>query len=157
MFNSMNDIYHIIDNWLLISGYWDLDDEGKKLAIDKALREYLAHQICFYDLSGGATMPALVKSTPQTLMEGLEHLVDSKYHGETLRHVVHYIINVASNMQKYAIVWQVQEDEGLIQNPQVNYTSEGIWDSLVTHKDTKYSVAFKVAYEALNRNVTLKK
>lgn len=152
---TMMDIYYSIDMRIVSLGYWDLDDEGKKMIVDFALKEYLANHVS----KNGSKEPfeVLMTKSIEELISILDCQIPDSQKFDTLRHIIHYILNISGTMQGFSIIWEVSQEEKHIKNPEALFNNEGKWDTFVSHKETSYLDAFKVAYQTYEQSIALKK
>ena len=152
---EMNDIYHKVDTTLILSNYWNIEDEERKLLVDHALRYYLADKISVMDER--KTFDELVEKSTIELLNYLEGHLSEFEKKDSLRHVIHYVINLTSNLQEYAVVWEESQDEQFIEQPLAVFDDNGKWDRFITHHETSYVKAFEVAYDVLQNKFSFKR
>lgn len=150
----MDDIYTTIDNILLENNYWGLDDSEKVEQVELALRTYLAKKLAQIDTRDNVSEERLKNLPVIGLIQLIEYQMDPDVKQETLAHVIHYIINIASNIQEYAVVWHESEEIGYKWQPATTFNQDRKWDTLTTHKLTPYTEIYKSAYYALKNVVS---
>jgi len=64
-------------------------------------------------------------------------------------------LNLVSNIQGYAIIWEESAEEKYIQTPEILYNDDGLWDRFITNRETSFTAAFNVAYEQLSNSFSL--
>lgn len=129
---EMRDIYSKVDSNVVKNGFWQKDIEGKKTLIQQELKRYTASKIAELDQSKSLPDTSLDQVDIVELVEMLSTMIPKEKHFDTLRHFIHYILNVASNLQGYSIIWQCEENPELENNPIINFDIDGKWNSLTT-------------------------
>ena len=148
------DIYNTIDINLLENDYYNQDIIGKKTLIDKYLKEYAISKIL--EINKVKTIQIDENASINELVRLLSELIPQEKHFDTIRHFTHYILNVASNLQNFAIVWWVDGESDLIENPVADFNIEEKWESITTHEQTSYLKTFDFAYDTF-RNKFMQK
>ena len=64
-----------------------------------------------------------------------------------MRHLTHFMLNIAGEMQGWSITWWDEQDEQFIDNPLIKFNEEGKIDSLTTHKSSSYVQTFKFVHD----------
>lgn len=109
-----NDLYYKLNTYAMEKDYNNQSIEEKKNIIEEGLKKYLEEKLS-------------VKEEDNLSMMDLLSILDSKnINKEDINTITHYIIDVASNMQKVQIVWY-----GVYMNtlPEISFKEE-IWDSI---------------------------
>lgn len=145
---NTKDIYYKMNQRLIEENYWALNMKEKKELINNELIKYTVTKIqefnphFKYDQSMDIT----------TLLEIFNNLIDEEEKFETLRHFTHLILNIASSFQEYEIIWWVESDKDLIDNPICDFNEENKWNTLTTHQKTDLIKTFKLVNETFNNN-----
>lgn len=141
--NSFKDIYFKIDINLIRQGFWESDIAIKKNLIDIELRKYIITKI--QELGGyhylnnkNLSVSDLICILASILPEGDKN---------TLCDFTHYILNVARSLQNWYIIWEIEDDETLIETPFVDFDERDKWSSLKTHSKTDYVKTFNFVYD----------
>lgn len=129
---EMRDIYYKVDSNIVKKGFWQKDIEGQKELIQQELKKYTASKIAEIDQSKSLPEASLEQIDIVELVEMLGTMIPKEKHFDTLRHFTHYILNVASNLQGYSIIWSCEENHELKNNPVINFDIDGKWNSLTT-------------------------
>ena len=140
-----NDIYNEVDSRILQQGFWNVDIESKKKLIDQALKEYIVLKIKSLNWSEKVTAEDMCLGVVH-LLQMLANIIPKEEHFDTLRHLTHYILQVAGNLQSYSVTWWVEDEEELIESPLVEFNDKGLWNDLKTHKQTDYVKTFEFTY-----------
>lgn len=153
---KMNDIYYYMDtkldeNWMFVKS---IDD--KKRIFDNAMKEYLLEKISQLGIDGVLESSHKDEVSTVELVEVLGALIPEENHFDTLRHLTHCVINVASFMQRKMIVWYSEEKPEFINNQSALFDSEGYWDSFSTHKEDSYVSDFEFAYDVFMNDFMVK-
>lgn len=145
---NTKDIYYKMNQRLIEENYWALNMKEKKELINNELIKYTVTKIqelnphFKYDQSMDIT----------NLLEIFNNLIDEEEKFEVLRHFSHYIISIASSLQEYEIIWWVESDKDLIDNPICDFNEENKWNTLTTHQKTDLIKTFKLVNETFNNN-----
>lgn len=145
---NTKDIYPKINQRLLEENYWALNIEEKKNLINKEMKKYTLSKI--YELDQKFEYNQETDIT--TLLEILNTYIPEPNKFEVLRHFSHYIISIASSLQEYEIIWWVESDKDLIDNPICDFNEENKWNTLTTHQKTDLIKTFKLVNETFNNN-----
>ena len=124
--------------------------ERKKKLVAACLKTYLASKI-----AEESTEQALILSEKEEvsvcdLVEMLGELIPEEEHFDTMRHLTHFMLNIAGEMQGWAIVWYDEQDEAFIDNSLMTFNEAGKIESLTTHKNSSYVQTFKFVNEIFN-------
>lgn len=60
-------------------------------------------------------------------------------------------------MQGWAVIWKIEENRKSGDSPEVAFVGNGIWEKLVTSKNTDYVETFNFAYHIFNHIFMIKK
>ena len=140
----IRDIYSKIDIQLMKEDYWSLDIEDKKKLIDKTLKQYIIFKI--NEINSNALCEKNKEFSTIELFEVLSSLIPKEEHFETIRHFIHYILQICSNLQGWTIIWWGEENDELVENPLVEFDIDGKWNKLVTDNRTDLVKTFKFVY-----------
>lgn len=138
MLINMMDIYYKVDSSIVNQGFWQKDVEGKKSLIEQELKNYILFKIAEIDKSKSLVNSSLENVELIDLLEILASIIPKEKHFDTLRHFIHYILNVAGNLQNYSIIWWEEEDSKLENNPLIDFDENGIWNSLTTLNEEEH-------------------
>ncbi|MEG2232595.1 MAG: hypothetical protein RRY16_01325 [Bacilli bacterium] len=149
---SINDIYFKMDSNIVSQGFWNTDIEGKKELIDKELKKYLTSKI--QEVNGIIAITDGEESdfNVPSLLQKLANFIPQDQHFDTLRHFIHYIIQVAGTLQGWSITWWGEDEEDLIDSPLIEFDENGLWTNLKTHENTDYVKIFNFVYDIFNNN-----
>ena len=148
------DIYYSVGINLLESDYYRKDINIKKELIDRYLKEYAISKLLELDDSNSNIN--YYELTLNQLVERLSIIIPTEKHFDTIRHFTHYILNIASGIQNFEIMWIIGEKEQLITNPETNFNIVEKWDNFVTHEKTTYLDAFNHSYNTFQNEFMLK-
>lgn len=118
--------------------------------VEKGLKWYINQQNALQEPSKHIQEENLEDVSLQELAEVLGGLIPEERHFDTIRHLTHYVLGIATTIQDYAVVWEVRDDEGLIDNPLSTYDENGKLNKFITHKKTSYVTAFDFALQSLD-------
>lgn len=151
-----NDIYFKVDSSIVNRDFWEVNIEEKKQLIDSELKKYIILKI--KELGNNTSMLNDEKNNTSVndLLKILASIIPEEDHFETLRHFVHYVIQVAGSLQNYAICWWIEEEEKLIDIPVVEFVENGLWSNLKTHKETNYIKTFDFVYDVFTNQFMTK-
>lgn len=143
---TTKDIYYKMNQRLIEENYWALNIEEKKTLINKELIKYTISKI--YELDQKFKYKEETDMT--TLLEILNTYIPEQDKFEVLRHFSHYIISIASNLQEYEIIWWVECNKELIENPICEFNEENKWNTLTTHHKTDLIKTFALVNDTFN-------
>lgn len=141
---TITDIYYQIDSKIMEQGFYEGDIARKKQLIDENLKEYIGSKIA--ELNSGVLLERTKEISVVEYLAYLASLIPPEEHFNTLRHFVHYILNVAGNLQGFSILWWCEEKPELIEKPIIEFDTEGKWEKLITHEKTDYVQTFAFGY-----------
>lgn len=153
---NMSDIYYTIDSYMVENGFNKTNIEGKKALLESGLKKYMSNKITSIDPSKSIKDDDLDNISVNDLAITLGELIPEEEHTDTLRHLTHYVLGVAGAVQGYSIVWFTEDEPTYIASPLVEFTEQGKWDSLKTHRDTSYVTAFEFAYDVFKNTLMSK-
>ena len=154
--NDMRDIYYQIGIKLIEKNYSKKNNHEKKELIEAELKSYIATQISLRNPEINFQEEQLAEVTLHDLAEQLEKLIPPKDHFDTMRYLTHYVLESITVLQGYTALWEVSEDESLIDKPIVQYGENRMVDRLITHQQTSYVKSFDTALETLDEVVEKK-
>ena len=147
----LDDIYYKVDHELVDNGFYEVDDEGKKQLIDSALKHFISAKITEFDSTKTLPDSAKEELSVNDLAEMLGTVIPQEDHFDTIRHLTHYVLAVASGLQGWTIVWDGDNSEEFLDNPLAKFNEAGYWDGLTTHEQTSYVQTFEFAHDILNQ------
>ena len=135
---NFQDIYFRVDDKLYKKGYKWASIEDKKDIIEESLKEYICEKLNLEinNLSINDLVELLYKAIPKT------------NHDNTLAHLIHYILKLASGLQRYHIVWFEEEDISKLEITSKNDR----WESLQTCREIDYATIFNQVYDHFHNN-----
>ncbi|MBE6155302.1 MAG: hypothetical protein E7164_00925 [Firmicutes bacterium] len=152
---KMNDIYMFMNERLIQNNFINLDNTDKKYVIDCALKEYLAKKII--ELFSGECLlyDDIIKLSVLEMVNMIDSSLLKSMNNTEIQHLIHCVLNLVSNIQGYAIIWEESAEEKYIQTPEILYNDDGLWDRFITNRETSFTAAFNVAYEQLSNSFSL--
>ena len=154
--NLINDIYYRVGTNLMEQNFEEANIEEKKNLINTELKKYIIcklHELNKQNLISENQNELSVNE----LLLILSTNIPKEDHFNTLSHFTHYILQVASNLQGWSIVWLIEDDESLVDNPLLTYNENGLLDSLTTAENTDYVKTFNFVYDIFNNSFMLEK
>lgn len=148
----LRDIYFKVGKDLYTHAF-DIEPDGrKKKLVDACLKTYLASKI-----AEESTEQALVLSDKEDvsvddLVEMLGDLIPEEEHFDSMRHLTHFLLNIAGEMQGWSITWWDEQDEQFIDNPLIKFNEAGKIESLTTHKQSSYVQTFKFVHDVFTNS-----
>ena len=147
---EFNDIYFKVDSKIVEEGFWHADIVEKKNLIDKELRLYAIEKLKMINYNHYLLSVSDSNISLNDLVSMLASDISKEEHFNTLRHFVHYILNIAGSLQNRSIVWWDEDNDTLIAVPVIDFNEDGYWESLITYKETDYVQIFNFVYEVFN-------
>lgn len=141
---NFQDIYFRVDDKLYKKGYKWASIEDKKDIIEESLKEYIQEKLKASYLTSGN----IDKLSISEMVELLSKLIPKVNHDNSLAHLVHYILKLASGLQRYHIVWFEEEDISKLEITSKNDR----WESLQTCREIDYATIFNQVYEYFYNN-----
>lgn len=142
MVNKKN-LNYCIDKKLIENGYWAFDDEEKKDMVDMVLASHISEEL---SKNGVTFIPKdddtvdlfelLYMSTPVNKRLDLAH------------EYTHYSLAIIGSLQGYSVVWFVENDKDLINEPKLCIKDDKL-DRIVTHDETDPFKIFSTVYDYL--------
>lgn len=142
---ELRDIYSKVGIKLAMQDFDHATRDEQKQLVDKDLKTYLIEKISEICKTPTFEDPENVISVEE-LVTQLGELIPTDRHFDTLRHLTHFILNIAGEMQMHSIVWYSENDSEFIDNPQVLFDIDGKWESLTTHENHSYVQTFHQTY-----------
>lgn len=142
---SLMDVYGKVGYKLAEEKFDVQSPEIKKQLVDKNLKQYLIEKISKINEIPAFSDPDNEISV-EDLVTQLGESIPAERHFDTLRHLTHFIINIAGEMQGWSIIWYSAEDPKFIDNPLASFDQDGKWNSITTHKDHPYVQTFRQVY-----------
>lgn len=140
---TMQDIYYKINTKLVDDGFDLLNTEYKKRLVEQELKNYIISKINELDSS----ILVNVDMDIYFLVDILGRMIPSENHFDVIRHLTHYVLQIAGTIQGWEIIWFVEEDNELIEQPLASFNDLGKWDKITTHKNTNLVTSFKFVYD----------
>jgi len=154
---KMNDIYMVVDSLLLSRNYWNLENSDKLEQIDLVLRLYLAYKLNEIEPKKNVTVEKLASMPAYGLIKMLEYHIPPEERIESLAHIIHYMLNIASKLQGSTVVWYESDEDKYRWFPEVTFNEAGMWDTLISNKNASYVEIYNTANSALQRIITRKR
>jgi len=147
------DIIPSIGEPLLEQDFWSKTPDEQAEMINAELKKYLINKINQI----GARVPEDIEELTATqIFQTLADAIPKEDHFEQLRHVPHYILGVASDLQGWHIEWCSNDNEKYINQPESVFYGEGEWEgkyfwkSFTSHSKTECVKDFDVIYNVFN-------
>lgn len=147
----MKDVQYKIDSYIVENGFFEADNTGKKELVETGIKKYMIEKIGESNKGRNILCSKKKETTLHELAETLAEIIPKEMHGETLAYLTYYVLGIAGFMQEHYIKWSVEEDQSLITYPLVENDQDGVWDKLVTNRNTPYVKTFDLALESLNQ------
>lgn len=150
---EFNDVYFKVDSEIVQNGFWEEDIKGKGGLVEDGLKKYILEKISAFDNTKLLPEDKREEVSLDDLVEILGELIPQEEHFHTLRHLTHYLLNIAGTIQGYSIVWVGDNSQETLNNPLVTFDSDKHWDSLTTHEEESYVRTFEFAHEIFNNYI----
>ncbi len=147
----MNDIYNNVDKRIVQNGFYDVNIEGKKELVEKELKNYIIFKIKEINNNVNFSDDVFKDFNIYELFEFLANQIPTNEHSKTLNHIIHYVLNVASSLQGYKIVWYATDHDKFIDDYNT-IIEHDLWNSLTTHIDTDYVKTFNLVYNVFQNH-----
>lgn len=144
---NLRDIYSKVGRDLFEQYFDHGTTEEKKEMVDVDLKVYLATKIAEENPEKAKMLSDRKDVSVEELVELLGDLIPKEEHFDTMRHLTHFMLNIAGEMQGWSITWWDEQDVEFVDNPLVQFNESGKWESLTTHRDTSYVKTFKFVYD----------
>ncbi|MBE6147171.1 MAG: hypothetical protein E7168_02425 [Firmicutes bacterium] len=136
---GMQDIYYKVGKGLFEKGYYyETELSKKKELIDLSLKEYVIEKIM--ELNPSFSSLSNPDASVVELASILGNLVPVHDHFATLRHLTHYVLQVAGDLQGFSIIWFQENDEARKENSLIDFNDFGYWDKLVTYDEEEMNL-----------------
>lgn len=142
----MNDIYYKMNYSLEEQCFEPENIEYVKGVIDKQLKKYLILKIAQLGNYGVLKSPHKDEVSVNDLVGVLGAMIPEDKHFDTLRHLSHYVLNIAGVIQGRSITWWSEKDPNYIDCLEATFDENGFWDSVITHKEASYVDTFDSIY-----------
>lgn len=152
----MKDIQYKVDTYIVENGFFEADNSGKKELIEAGMKKYMINKICDTNKGRKILYGKKQEASLHDLTEILAEIIPEETHAETLAYLTHYVLGVAGFMQGYYITWVVETDPTFINHPLAEKSQNGLWDKLITHRNTSYVKTFDLALENLSQVIEQK-
>lgn len=149
---NLMDIYHRVGKNLYEHNFDQASIEDKKQLVDGSLKTYLATKIIEEDISKAFLLSNDKDVSVEDLVTILGEIIPQEAHFDTMRHLTHFLLNIAGEMQGWSITWYEDQDHQFIENPLLTQDESGKWDSLTTHKETSYVQTFCFVYDSYKKS-----
>jgi len=140
---SMQDIYYKVNSSLVNDDFYSFDVDGQKRLVELELKKYIISKIHELDLNIDVNNNMDI----YFLVDILGRMIPSSKHFDVIRHLTHYMLQIAGTMQGWEVIWFVEEDNSLIDKPLVSFNESDKWDKLITHQETDLVYSFKFTYD----------
>lgn len=144
---NLRDIYYKVGKDLYEHDFYIQATEQKKKMVDASLKVYLANKIAEESTEKVLMLSSNPDISVDELVVLLGDLIPQEEHFDTMRHLTHFILNIAGEMQGWSIIWWEDQDAEFIDNPLVKFNEAGKWESLTTNKETSYIQTFQFVHE----------
>ena len=139
-----NDIFKINQKLSQID-FDSLSFDEKKSTLTNELVKYIKEKIDLYNKKQRKHLYGEDDNIYE-LLNTLDSLVpyDSK---EELSKFIHFVLSIASGMQGFSITWYEEDRDDLIDNPEVSFNRDNLWDSVSTYKGANLVHIFYFVYD----------
>lgn len=145
---TMQDIYSEVNYYLRKNDFHNIDSiSERKRLVNEELKKYVISKILELD----SNISISDEMDLYFLVELLGRLIPKEEHFDTIRHLIHFVLQIASDMQGWYIVWYVKESNSYINNPEILKYNE-MWDTLKTHQDENLVQTFKFVYDTFENH-----
>lgn len=149
---NLMDIYYKVGKDLFEHDFDHQSTEQKKKLVDASLMVYLTGKIVEEDISKAP----LLSNDPTTSVDDLAimlgDIIPKEEHFDTMRHLTHFILNIAGEMQGWSITWYEEKDIAYVDNPLLSFNEEGKIDSLTSHQETSYVQTFQFVHDVFTNS-----
>ena len=137
---SLRDIYYKVGKRLQEQDFDILPIEIKKQLVEENLKSYLLEKVAE---GTNKELTSIEKEvTTDDLVTILGDIIPKEKHFDELRHLTHFILNIAGEMQGWSITWWDSSEAEYIDNPLAEFNDFGKWESLTSNKETSYVQTF---------------
>lgn len=151
---ELKDIYFKVGMNLAKEDFDFRATEDQKELVDKHLKEYLKDKLS--EITSSQIKDSNNEVSVETLVDELGEQIPNERHFDTIRHLTHFILNIAGEMQSWSIVWYGENSPEYIDNSLVKFNINGKWESLTTHNDESYVTTFKQVYGVFKEKFMIK-
>jgi len=144
---KMNDIYYKIGSKLASYDFDNKNVDDKKELVDEELKNYVIEKISELGYSNAINSSHKNDVSLNDLVEVLGATIPFENHFDTLRHLTHFIINKAGEIQGRSIIWWSDNNPSCIGCPVATFDENGYWDNVSTHKTESYVNCFEFTYD----------
>lgn len=143
---NTKDIYIRIGQKLGEKGFDEVSTDEKKDLVGEVFKNYIVNKLNELRKGNLLSNNDINEISVSDLLSILSDAIPENERYEVLRHFVHSLINICSNMQGFDILWWVEDDENLIENPIISFNDNGLLNELKTHEKTSYVKTFNLVY-----------
>lgn len=154
---NLMDIYYKVGKNLYEKDFDFKSTEEKKILVEGNLKNYVAGKIAEESTMKATELSNNPQVTLDELVIMLGDLIPKEEHFDTMRHLTHFILNIAGEMQGWSIVWYEEQEPEFIDNPLVKFNEAGKIESLTSHKETSYVQTFQFVHEIFKETFMTKK
>lgn len=154
---NLRDIYFKVGKNLFEKEFDFKTTEEKKTLVEGNLKNYVAGKIVEEDLEKATELSNNPQVSLDELVIMLGELIPREEHFDTIRHLTHFILNIAGEMQGWSIVWYEEQDAKFVDNPLIKFNEAGKIESLTSHKETSYVQTFQFVHEVFKESFMTKK
>ena len=147
---QLTDIYYKAGKDLAEHGFDAADTNKKKKLVNASLKNYVTTKIIEEDVEKTFLLYNDPDISVEELVEMLGEIIPEEQHFDTMRHLTHFILNIAGEMQGWSVVWYQDDDETFLNNSLAEYNDKGKLESLTTHSKTSYVDTFKFMHGLFN-------
>ncbi len=136
---EFKDVYSQVGKYLNENNFSCKSVDEQKELVEESFKLYLLNKIGEYGKSleeGNYTASELVAILGQIIPEDK--------HFDTLGHVTHRLLNIVFEMQRFSVVWFVENRAELSGNPEVHFNSDNKWDKIITNSKIDHVKTFEL-------------
>ena len=141
---ELKDIYFKVGMNLVKEDFDFRATEDQKELVDKHLKEYLKDKLS--EITSSQIKDSNNEVSVEILVDELGEQIPNERHFDTIRHLTHFILNIAGEMQGWSIIWYGECNPEFIDNSLIKFNINGKLESLTTHNDESYVTTFKQVY-----------
>lgn len=151
---ELKDIYFKVGMNLAKEDFDFRATEDQKELVDKHLKEYLKDKLS--EITSSQIKDSNNEVSVETLVDELGEQIPNERHFDTIRHLTHFILNIAGEMQSWSIIWYGECNPEYIDNSLIKFNTNGKLESLTTHNDESYLTTFKQVYGVFKEKFMIK-
>lgn len=136
---TMRDIYYKMNYALISTHYSELEISGKKKIVEQEMRKYIISKIL--ELNPKIKIDKDIDLC--LLAKILGDMIPKEKHSDTISHLTHFILQVASSMQGFHIIWSSKN----ITEPVLKYKDNDYIDELITSEDMDLVSTFEFIFD----------